>query len=122
MASIHEKKNFFVLLRHWDTKTVPPEVYKLQNNDPRNKYKAKIHKDDGLLGVKFTFDKTISEFILASEKIEPGLHHKLAKFGNVLLSPYQTNRSKCSTRISPSLSTQKLSSRHKIVPWLRTSC
>ncbi len=54
-----------------------PKVYKLQSNDPRNKYKAEIHKDNGLLGIKFTLDKTISEFICASKKIELGPCHKL---------------------------------------------
>jgi hypothetical protein len=67
MASIYEKKPFFVLQRCWDTKTVLPKVYKLQSNNPRNKYKAEIHKDDGLLGIKFTLNKIISDFILASE-------------------------------------------------------
>jgi hypothetical protein len=56
---------------------VLPKVYKLQSNDPRNKYKAEIHKDNGLLGIKFTLDKTISEFICASKKIELGPCHKL---------------------------------------------
>jgi hypothetical protein len=68
MASIYEKKPFFVLQRHWDAKTVLSKVYKLQSKDPHNKYKAKIHKDDGLLGIKFTLDKTISEFICAWKK------------------------------------------------------
>ncbi len=77
MASIYKKKPFFVLQRRWDTKTVLPEVYKLQSSDPRNKHKAEIHKDDGLLGIKFTLDKTISKFIRASIKIELGLCHKL---------------------------------------------
>ncbi len=50
----------------WDTKTVQPEVYKLQSNDSHNKYKAEIHKGDGQLGIKFTLNKTILEFICAS--------------------------------------------------------
>ncbi len=44
-----------------------PKVYKLQSNDPCNKYKAEIHKDDSLLGIKFTINKMISEFIRALE-------------------------------------------------------
>jgi hypothetical protein len=91
MASIYEKKPFFVLQRRWDTKTVFPKVYKLQSNDPRNKYKAKIHKDDGLLGINFTLNKTISEFIYASEKLNLDYVTSFAKFGNVLLGHYQTN-------------------------------
>ncbi len=51
MASIYEKKPIFILQRWWDTKTVLPKVYKLHSNNPHNKYKAEIHKDDGLLGI-----------------------------------------------------------------------
>ncbi len=68
-----------------------PKVYKLQSNDPRNKYKAKIHKDDGMLGIEFTLDKTISEFICAPEKLNLDYVTSFAKFGNVLLGRYQTN-------------------------------
>jgi hypothetical protein len=85
------KKAFFVLQRRWDTKTVLPKVYKLQSNNPRIKYKAEIHKDDGLLGIKFTLDKTISEFIRASEKLNLDYVTSFAEFGNVLLGRYQTN-------------------------------
>ncbi len=91
MASIYKKKPFFVLQRRWDTKTVLPEVYKLlQSNDPRNKYKAVIHKDDGLLGIEFTLDKTISEIIRTLEKLNLDYVTSFAKFGNVLLGLYQT--------------------------------
>ncbi len=68
-----------------------PEVYKLQSNDQRNKYKAEIHKDDGLLGNDFTLNKTISEFICLSEKLNLDYVTSFAKFGNVLLSRYQTD-------------------------------
>jgi hypothetical protein len=91
MASIYEKKPFFVLQRRWGTKTVLPKVYKLQSNDPRSKNKAEIHKDDGLLGIKFTLNKTISEFIRALEKLNLDYVTSFAEFGNVLLGRYQTN-------------------------------
>jgi hypothetical protein len=91
MASIYEKNPFFVIQCHWDTKTVLPEIYELQSNDPRNKYKAKIHKNDGLLGVEFTLDKTISEFIRGSEKLNLDYVRSFAKFGNVLLGCYQAD-------------------------------
>ena len=68
-----------------------PEIYKLQNNDPCNKFKAKIHKDDGLLGVEFTLDKTITEFIRASEKLNLDYVTSLTEFGNLLLERYQTD-------------------------------
>jgi hypothetical protein len=70
---------------------VLPEVYKLQSNEPHNKYKAEIHKDDGLLGIEFTLNKTISEFIRASEKLNLDYVKSFAEFGNVLLSCYQTD-------------------------------
>jgi hypothetical protein len=85
------KKTFFVLQRRWDTKKVIPKIYKLQSNDPRNKYKAKIHKDDGLLRVEFTLNKMISEFIRALEKLNLDYITSFAEFGNVLLGRYQTN-------------------------------
>ncbi len=66
MSSIYKKKPFFVLQGRWDTKTVLPGVYKLESNDPCNKYKDKINKDDGQLGIKFTFNKTILKFIRMS--------------------------------------------------------
>ena len=53
MVSIYEKLPFFKLTREWDAKTKPPEVNKLQSNNPRTKYKAEIHKDSGTLGIKF---------------------------------------------------------------------
>jgi len=87
MASIYKKKPFFVLQQRGDTKTVLPKVYKLQSNDPRNKHKAEIHKDDGLLGIEFNLNKTISEFIRTLEK----LNLDYVEFGNVLLGRYQTN-------------------------------
>jgi hypothetical protein len=56
MAGIFEKKPFFKSTHKWDTKTKFNEVYKLQSNDPRNKYKAEIPKDSGGLRIKFTLD------------------------------------------------------------------
>ncbi len=68
-----------------------PVVYKLQSNDPRNKYKAEIHKDNGQLGIEFTLNKTIYEFICALEKLNLNYVTSFAEFGNVLLGRYQTN-------------------------------
>jgi hypothetical protein len=93
MGSTYKKKPFFVLQHQWDTKTVlpKPKVYKLQSNDPCNKYKAEIHKDDGQLGIKITLNKTISEFIHASDKLNLDYVTSFAEFGNVLLGHYQTD-------------------------------
>ncbi len=121
MTSIYKKKPFFLLQCQWDTKTVLPKVYNLQSNDPCNKHKAEIHKDDGLLGIEFTLNKTISEFICTLKKLNLDYVTSFAELGNVLLSRYQLTGSKCSTSTSQSLSTQKSSSWRKIAPWLRTS-
>jgi hypothetical protein len=59
----------FVLEKTWDEKTRPPETYKLQSNDSRNKIKAEVHQDSGKLGVKFTIDKTIPEFEKGAKKV-----------------------------------------------------
>ncbi len=69
MASIFEKKPFFKTAHKWDAKTKLNEVYKLQSNDPRNKYKAEIPKDLGGLGIKFTLDRTITEFVRGTERV-----------------------------------------------------
>ena len=104
-----------MLQRWWNTKTVLLKVFKLQSNSLRNKYKAEIHKDDGLLGIEFTLDKTIFEFIYMSEK--------LAFPSSAMCSLVATRLtgSKCSTSTSRSLLTQNLLSQCKIAPWLRTS-
>jgi hypothetical protein len=55
------------------------------------KFKVEIHKDDGLLGVEFTLDKTITEFSRASEKLNLDYVTSFAEFGNLLLGRYQTD-------------------------------
>jgi hypothetical protein len=56
----------------------------LQSNDPRNKYKAEIHKDSGTLGIEFTLDRTITNFITNSVRIDLDYVQSFAEFGNVL--------------------------------------
>ena len=84
MASIYEKQPFFLLSREWDAKTKLPEVYTLQSNDPSNKCKAEIHKDSGSLGIEFTLDRTISDFITNTVRIDLDYVQSFAEFGNVL--------------------------------------
>jgi len=84
MASIFEKKPFFKTARKWDAKTKLNEVYKLQSNDPHNKYKAEIPKDSGGLGIEFTLDQTITEFIRGIERVNLDYVQTFAEFGNVL--------------------------------------
>ena len=84
MASIFEKKPFFKTAREWDAKTKLNEVYKLQSNDPRNKCKAEIPKDSGGLGIEFTLDRTITEFIHGAERVNLDYVQSFTEFGNVL--------------------------------------
>ena len=84
MASIFEKKPFFKTAREWDAKTKLNEVYKLQSNNPRNKYKAEIPKDSGGLGIEFTLDRTITGFIRGAKRVNLDYVQSFAKFGNVL--------------------------------------
>ena len=85
MASIFEKNLFFKSTRKWDAKTKFNEVYKLQSNDLRNKqYKAEIPKDLGSLGIKFTLDRTITDFIRGAKRVNLDYVQSFAEFGNVL--------------------------------------
>jgi hypothetical protein len=91
MASIFEKKPFYKMAREWDAKTKLNEVYKLQSNDPRNKYKAKIPKDLGGLGIEFTLDRTITKFIRGAERVNVDYVQSFAEFGNVLQGRLSSN-------------------------------
>jgi hypothetical protein len=84
MASIFKKKPFFKTAPKWDAKTKFNEVYKLQSNDPRNKYKAKIPKDSGGLGIEFTLGRTITDFIRGAERVNLDYVQSFAQFGNML--------------------------------------
>ena len=84
MASNYEMLPFFKLVREWDDKTKLPEVYMLQSNNPHIKYKAKIHKDSGTLGIEFTLDRTITDFITNSARFDLDYVQSFDKFGNVL--------------------------------------
>jgi len=56
----------------------------LQSNDPCNKYKAEIPKDLGGLGIEFTLDRTITEFIRGAKRVNLDYVQSFAEFGNVL--------------------------------------
>ena len=84
MASIFEKKAFSKSTREWDAKSKFKEVYKLQSNDLRNKYKAKIPKDLGSLGIEFTLNRTITDFIRGAKRVNLDYVQSFAEFGNVL--------------------------------------
>ena len=68
----------------WNEKTILPEVYKLTSPNPRNKNKAKIHKDSGLFGIEFTVDKMIPDFNKGADKVELDYANAFIKFENVL--------------------------------------
>jgi hypothetical protein len=65
-------------------KTKFNEVYKLQSNDLRNKYKAEIPKDSGSLGIEFILNQTITDFICGDKRVNLDYVQSFAKFGKVL--------------------------------------
>ena len=91
MASIYERMPFFRAQKTWSEKTPLGDVYKLQSNSPANKQKAEIHKDSGLLGIEFTIDKTINDFIRGAEKVDKGYVDSFREFENVRLGRYLTD-------------------------------
>ena len=56
----------------------------MQSNDLCNKYKAEIPKDLGSLGIKFTLNQIITDFILGAKRVNLDYVQRFAKFGNVL--------------------------------------
>lgn len=91
MASIYERMPFFRAQKTWSEKTPLGDIYKLQSNSPANKQKAEIHKDSGQLGIEFTIDKTINDFIRGTEKVDIGYVESFQEFENVLLGRYLTD-------------------------------
>ena len=91
MASIFEKTPFFKLSRPWDKKTKLLKVYKLQSNNPCKKCKAKVHKDSGVFGIKFTLDRTIRDFNLGLDALNLSYGQSFAKFGKVLQGCYSSD-------------------------------
>ena len=70
MMGIYEKPPLFKQQKTWNEKTILPKVYKLKSPNPHNKNKVEIHKDSGLYGIEFTFNKTISDFNKEADKVE----------------------------------------------------
>ena len=91
MASIYERAPLFENRKTWSEKTPLGDVYKLQSNNPRNKFKAEIHKDSGNLGIEFTLDKTINDFIRGAEKVDLDYQGSFLEFENVLQGRYLTD-------------------------------
>jgi hypothetical protein len=73
----------------WSEKTPISYDYKLQSTNPRNKQKAKIHKDSGQFGIKFTLDKMINDFVCRAEKVVD--YSGFLEFKNVLQGLYLTD-------------------------------
>ena len=84
MASIFEKEPFFQGKKKWDANSKLPEVYKLQSNDPANKAKAKVFRDNGAFGLEWTIDCTIPDFNAGTVKINLGYRYSYAEFENCL--------------------------------------
>ena len=91
MASIYERAPLFENRKTWSEKTPLGDVYKLQSNNPHNKFKAEIHKDSGNLGIEFTLDKTIDDFIHGAEKVDLDYQGSFLEFENVLHGRYLTD-------------------------------
>ena len=91
MASIYERAPLFKNQKTWSEKTPLGDVYKLQSNNPHNKFKAEIHKDSGNLGIEFTLDKTIDDFIRGAEKVDLDYQGSFLEFENVLQGRYLTD-------------------------------
>ncbi len=83
MAYIYERMPHFTGQKIWSEKTPLSDVYKLQSNNPHNKQKAEIHKDSGQRGIKFTFDKTINDFVCRAEKVDLDYTESFLEFENV---------------------------------------
>ncbi len=91
MASIYERMPHLKSQKTWSEKTPLGDVYKLQSINHRNKQKAEIHKDSGQLGIKFTLDKMINDFVHGAEKIYLDYAESFLEFKNVLQGRYLTN-------------------------------
>ena len=91
MASIYERAPLFENRKTWSEKTPLGDVYKLQSNNSRNNFKAEIHKDSGNLGIEFTLDKTIDDFIRGAEKVDLDYQGSFLEFENVLQGRYLTD-------------------------------
>jgi hypothetical protein len=91
MASIYERAPLFKNQKTWSEKTPPGDVYKLQSNNPHNKFKAEIHKDSGNLGIECTLNKTIDDSILGAEKVDLDYQGSFLEFENVLQGHYLTD-------------------------------
>jgi hypothetical protein len=91
MASIYKKVPLYKVVKAWeDNNPNLSEVYKLQSNDPQNKIRSKIHKDNGKYGIKFTIDKTIPEFTKGAEKCGLNSSDSFVEFENVLQGHHKT--------------------------------
>jgi hypothetical protein len=91
MALIFEKVMLYKVIKAWDDNNPNLfEVYKLQSNDPRNKSRVEIHKDNGSYGIKFTIDKTIPKFNKGAEKCDLNWSDSFVEFENVFQGHHKT--------------------------------
>jgi hypothetical protein len=80
-----------MVIKAWDDNNPNlSEVYKLQNNDPENKSRIEIHKDNGTYGIEFTINKTIPEFNKGAEKCDLNWSDSFVEFKNVLQGHHKT--------------------------------
>ena len=91
MASIYERAPLFENRKTWSEKTPLGDVYKLQSNNPRNNFKAEIHKDLAQFGIDFTLNKMINDFVCGADKVDLDYTESMQEFENVLLGWYLTD-------------------------------
>ena len=90
MASIYERPPFYKGEKKRDNNNTLSEVYKLQSNNPQNKSRVEIHKDNDGYSIEFTVDKTISEFNKVAEKCVLTWVNSFTEFKNVLQGQHRT--------------------------------
>ncbi len=91
MASIYEKVPLYKVVKAWDDNNPNLfEVYKLQSNNPQNKNRVEIHKDNGICGIEFTINKTIPEFNKGAKKCDLNWLDSFVEFKNVLQDHHKT--------------------------------
>jgi hypothetical protein len=92
MSSVYERVPLYKVVKAWDdNNTNLSEVYKLQSNDPQNKSRVEIHKDNRKYGIEFTINKMIPEFNKGAEKCDLTWSDSFAEFENVLQGHHKTS-------------------------------
>ena len=87
MASIYEREPIFLLERTWDDKTKLPAIQMFSGKYGK---KAKVHINNGSLGMEFFYEKTLPDFCLAGDELFWNWTETFSKSENVLAGSYKT--------------------------------